>query len=1568
MKLVCYIGNKKYRIVQGSTFSDEYNETLDSGTIIIRSDERISQDIIKPFRDVFILDEDKITEWNGYTKGQKFDGFFKHFLISDPKEEDLTLRDDGYRYTIDLFSETKGLEIISIPNSSLTQPLYLEKKRSVWKCLNEIVEMYSPKVKVAKKGSNGAYSDIGEWEYQNKYVVDPNLEQIFDNIYAPDFTLNAPTLRDIISKLMIVKDMIPVVYNDMITCMDISITRGTFMKKGIATIVSSRSSNDYVDNLRTNYSNALSQEYTCRRTEKLGFRNDSTPLMTLQNMRVETGYPIYKINKIYLCYYKQGTLMCTKKGKWFTGENADKKVVFLCKQDITKLVKLNQERDVLSQQWNEVVDGQPETIDDLAKYKLCTVGYSIGSKYITGWGEETTYPKGFLLIETGTMTPIQIISSFMNLKYPYGIYNADYVVKQRLKEWGLTDEDIQSGGDFYLKFKNAIESDGVFYDPTNNNEEVKSIGVRSKMFFFEVDYEAYYNGAVIHSKSNSDDLVTINDNASSSLTLLESHGVFQKEKIDRYGNPYLVIPARYEDISDLQELGTIIDDGNIIFSRQYAIYETCVLASYRATQNYVLKNYFNTVWAKHRTYNLMSYDESISRAENRKMILYLSKSKTYWENDENKQLPLSLDTFNKYALVSFLNPSKIISYGDFASPNLINFGYLTFNVKKDPVNLGSNYETIKSPFDSLFETLYIKSNDGAYTIYSTDTTKSYIRAGATATITNVSKNFLDFIWMTFLDDEEYDKIFQMLKNDDLILFGMPKTEYNDYITLIKGNKTFVAKCGEALHIKAGELLDRSIRKAPAELQISLSANEDATRYIDELVIRPQLMDLSRTTSGEFVSYDSITNKLELEFKYMSDINCFVSGNSMCFNIVMNDNITMGNYIKDLVPNADYTFTHESDIEKDGTENRVGALLDYDLIVDDIQTGYCENIGFYACHREDKREATYVLGSIEKRAKIASFYQTLFSAPKIMDSQYEEIGSTEETMVMGKKYKINKDNKERIDMTFQIETQKDSKDILISTWTNKLNDLMQTTYKKIEQSTEFIADEMNINICYTSFSQSETTPNTFHENIPIMLMEVSKDLYDYELLGKSLDLTHYLDEQQNRLFTFVYECTTNTQSDVVKYEFIPDTAYYETNRIVLIGKQYITDYNGNKEATNCMIALYKTDEMATINNIGIQLTNTSLNYYFSNVEIIESRSNALIYAIKINEEDLRYNGVNYDGFYRSPTTEQSSLLKHGSKSTKLDMFPFSGIGNVSDTQYVEGTDYKWINQESYSLVFLTNNYYFFLNSKLRELVYVDNYSYVYPQTMYLAISNKEMKEELLYKEYSLDEISDIRNANVSDVLDAGMYWDGNGIEINLNEWQEEILRQTSYIGGLDSQTGLYVYSGSLYNPFKQKEIQPIDGYKFITNADTFTFNEETNKWTATYKDNRELFIFYTDIISVQYWYRYIPNFNELSWIVDKKLTKQEYLSQETKSALANASMKFVFGVNLTIEDFIIAYSGATIPFIQETKYRVMYSTIENRDFRVFDDKGNVIGEEMNCFKAENEEGIPYFGKGQFYKKK
>ena len=132
--------------------------------------------------------------------------------------------------------------------------------------------------------------------------------------------------------------------------------------------------------------------------------------MTFDNLRIETRFPIYKINTIYACYYKKIKI----KNK-ATNDLVSEKI-FLCKQDISPLVKLNVERNVLSQDWTDFEDNVT-SIEKLSKYKFATVGYDIGSKYIEGWGTKYTY------FDWGTIfshkkTYLENIIDFMDSNYP----------------------------------------------------------------------------------------------------------------------------------------------------------------------------------------------------------------------------------------------------------------------------------------------------------------------------------------------------------------------------------------------------------------------------------------------------------------------------------------------------------------------------------------------------------------------------------------------------------------------------------------------------------------------------------------------------------------------------------------------------------------------------------------------------------------------------------------------------------------------------------------------------------------------------------------------------------------------------------------------------------------------------------------------------------------------------------------------------------------------------------------------------------------------------------------------
>lgn len=203
-----------------------------------------------------------------------------------------------------------------------------------------------------------------------------------------------------------------------------------------------------------------------------------------------------------------------------------------------------------------------------------------------------------------------------------------------------------------------------------------------------VDYEGFYNGAIIHSKKNHRDDITINDNASESLTLVEQDAIFQNEKVNRFGNKALQINARYDTFYDLtngeellQPLASVYsssyEDDVVIYHREYSIYNNCVQCIYYGIKNYVLKNWFTSVYAKYRTWNLMSYNESVKRAENEKEYIYWSSNEVYYEYREglfSRYSSIDSTVFNDIiSCFSSLDESDIIGTYMFSSDKNINY-------------------------------------------------------------------------------------------------------------------------------------------------------------------------------------------------------------------------------------------------------------------------------------------------------------------------------------------------------------------------------------------------------------------------------------------------------------------------------------------------------------------------------------------------------------------------------------------------------------------------------------------------------------------------------------------------------------------------------------------------------------------------------------------------------------------------------------------------------------------------------------------------------------------------------
>lgn len=827
-----------------------------------------------------------ISNFNGTQSGVKpKPSFYKHLLVDSFSEEMVGLETGLYKYTIDLFSETKRLERIILPNISITQSLVQEEKRSCWFYLEKYLNAFSPKYKKV------ANSSQRKWRYVNKYSMSEsgvdrngliaNLKEVFDKVICPEFSLTNPSLKDLLAQIMIAKDMIPVVRDDVVYGMDIGNVVAKFDRTGNSNFnatnftVGSMSSADFATDARREHGNALSQENSARLVEYLGFRTPNSTFLTLDELVLETRFPIYKINSIKMCYYKKAILIPPEGSSLPQTEK-----ICLCKQDITPLVLQNVVRNTLSTNWRSYRDkknpsASPHDYSDIdysdvtatntglnyaKQYKICTIGYDIGSNKIAGWGEKYGY--------------LDVLWFKAECSYIENIVN----LVDHINAFGSMSKLELKGGEGYQDVYVEVGLNNIIaFDGTKDN-----IAKQIKSIVFEVDYDALYNGTVIHGKDNidKDDILTA-DNCSAALTVLESDGLFEREKMNRLGNKIFKLTARYDrdnggsDVSRVQNIGTYDEvTDSIIYTREYQIYDNVILANYEATHEYVLKNYFTTVWAKYRTYSLMSYGESIRRAENIRKLLVLSKDAIYYENAGGKD-------------------------------------------------------------DLLFGDI------------------------------NTAKYFLSFVTPTVIDD-------------------LGKIRHNE-----------------------------------------------------------------KLNCGYFIFYNGANDSNNTGL-YLSDVNAFASGTSLCFNIATYDNVSGGNYIDSL--SADLSLVTTGDAEK---------AMDYKTtqkwwnVTGSASDAYVEDMGFYVCHLDNGEYFHDYLFDNANVSNVNGIKERYLMLPKVSD---EIVFNQHVSSRIGVKRKtMCKDNKEVIDMTMQFSYIAHRKDnVLFSPWICKLNDLIGF-YDKFDKNEEILTD-------------------------------------------------------------------------------------------------------------------------------------------------------------------------------------------------------------------------------------------------------------------------------------------------------------------------------------------------------------------------------------------------------------------------------------------------------------------------------------------------------------------------------
>ena len=189
---------------------------------------------------------------------------------------------------------------------------------------------------------------------------------------------------------------------------------------------------------------------------------------------------------------------------------------------------------------------------------------------------------------------------------------------------------------------------------------------------------------------------------------------------------------------------------------------------------------------------------------------------------------------------------------------------------------------------------------------------------------------------------------------------------------------------------------------------------------------------------EIINTAYITGHSSLSFK--TDLNKFVCGKSMCFNLTMYDNLGAGSSLKQIVPtNLEDIYnglTDESALKlvfSNVQDDYTGSTTFYDSVYYRSNTTGRENtIGFFVCHKDTSLtydeepvigDETTILNNIGKDyldgnqqayESVANGKYGLYRLPNVRSNW-----DTNANYVMYSNASIIKDNKEQLDMTFQI---------------------------------------------------------------------------------------------------------------------------------------------------------------------------------------------------------------------------------------------------------------------------------------------------------------------------------------------------------------------------------------------------------------------------------------------------------------------------------------------------------------------------------------------------------------------
>ena len=278
MILKAYIenyGSRAFDLVSGGTIKSNFNETLDSGSIDITN--LTTKLNLFPYQYIKLVNTDNT--------------FSKYFIVDNFVESIENLEEEIYDYAINLASPLKILEKVQLPNRTIIHSLSGERE-TIFNVIDQMMKLYCPKVKFTS-GLTWTYRYIFDW---SDLVGNEKLA----NTYCPDLSFNAPTLREVITTLMLVVGYLPTINHRSLTFIDLREKPSDFVvQEGrIFNVKESNSIDSYVNTLQVQATSVLDTNNKVI-NEILGFRDrNNVFLKHTENLKLETRFPIESIEKL----------------------------------------------------------------------------------------------------------------------------------------------------------------------------------------------------------------------------------------------------------------------------------------------------------------------------------------------------------------------------------------------------------------------------------------------------------------------------------------------------------------------------------------------------------------------------------------------------------------------------------------------------------------------------------------------------------------------------------------------------------------------------------------------------------------------------------------------------------------------------------------------------------------------------------------------------------------------------------------------------------------------------------------------------------------------------------------------------------------------------------------------------------------------------------------------------------------------------------------------------------------------------------------------------------------------